>query len=111
MSQTSVNLLGEMCQKHEREVRSLRLHVGGKCEDLLVTDIVHAHHHVDSHDGIQEFTSLCSSLYPYEFRWITEVQVDVLLEDLRLDLSVLFKNERIIITADHEDLSDPVTDQ
>ena len=79
--------------------------------DILITDIVHAHHHVDPHDGIQEFTSLCSSLYPYEFRRITEVQVDVLLEDLRLDLSVFFKNEGVVTAAYHQDLPDTELDK
>ena len=100
-----------MGKKHEWQIWPVVLDFCRKRENFLVCNVIHAHHHVDTDHGIKKFTGFGSSLYPYEFRRIAKVQIDIFPENLGFDLSVLFKNERIIVAAYHQDLPDPVADQ
>ena len=100
-----------MGEKYKRKIRSVVLDFCCKREDFLVTDVVHAHHHVYTYDSIEEFTCLGGSLHPYELRRITQIQVRIFPVYLSFNLSVFLENECIVITAYHKNLSDPVIDQ
>ena len=100
-----------MGEKHERKIRSLSLDFSSQRKYLLVGDVIHTHHHIDTDHSVKEFPCFCRSLHPYEFRWITQVKINVFPVNLSFDLSVFFENERVIMTADHEDLSDSIAYQ
>ena len=61
--------------------------------------------------GIQNLTRFSRGLYPYEFRRIAQIEIQIFLIYLIFNLSVFFKNECIIVAAYHKDLSDPIVDQ
>ena len=106
---SAVDLLGEVGQEHKRQTSSFFLQLRSQGEDIIVSAVVHADDHVYSDSGLKHFTRLRRGLDPYECRGSTEVKVDIFLIDLGLDLTVFFKDERIVVAAYHEDPSDTET--
>ena len=101
----SVHFLGEMRQEHEREASAFFLEVRGKSEDVVVSCIVHAYDHIDTDSSLKHFAGFSRSLRPQECRRSTQVKIDILFVDTGFNLSVLFKDERVIVAADHQDSS------
>ena len=106
-----VDFLGKICQEDERNAFVRILKPSCKIENLAVSRVVHTDDHVDAVISFQNPVGLCGSRRPDEFRGIAQVQIDVLPVDLRLDLSVLFEDEGVIVAADHQDLADSVLDE
>ena len=100
-----------MRQKHKRKASAFLLKLRCKVEDFLVTDVIETHHHIDTDNGVEHLAGLCRSLHPHELWRVTQVKVNILPVDLSLNLTVFFKNVRVIVTADHQDLSHTELDE
>ena len=107
----AVDFLREMRQQHERYVPSHGLQMVSKSEDILVTHIVHAYHHVYSRIHVNGFPRLGRACHPHELRRVGQVQLDILPVYLAVYLSVLLEYECVIIAAYHQYLPDSEFDQ
>ena len=92
-----------MSQQNKRKTRSFTLDIRSERKNLIISYVIHAYDHIDANSCLKHFAGLCRSLYPDKLRRRTEIEVNIFLIYLSLDLPVLFEDECIIITADHED--------
>ena len=109
--QQAVDFAGERRQEHYRGVRGLGLHPVGEFEDVQLADVVHGDDEVETLPRHRQLQGVHGCLHPHDGRRIAEVQVGILLGDLRLDMPVFLESIAVVIVADKQDTLDPLAHQ
>ena len=105
---TAVDVLREGGEQRHGNLRMALLDDLGEREDVQFPHVVHRQDEVERIVASEQVQRLARRADARERRRVRHVQVEVLLIDLRLDMSVFFENVPVVAAADQQDFVDAV---
>ena len=104
----AVDVLREGGEQRHGNLRMALLDDLGEREDVQFPHVVHRQDEVERIVASEQVQRLARRADARERRRVRHVQVEVLLIDLRLDMSVFFENVPVVAAADQQDFVDAV---
>ena len=103
----AVDLPGERGEQDDRGVRRQLLGLQGEAEHIQLPDVVHRDDEIEVRVRAQNLQGVHRGLRTYDGRRVAQVELGIVLGDLRFDVSVLFEGETVIVVTNQEDSANP----
>ena len=107
----TINLTGERCQQHDGGIGHDGFHLAREVEHAHLTHVVHGDYKVKTLTVTNHLKCLDSGLHPYDFGRVAQVQRCIVLGNLCLYMSILFKGVAVVVIAYKQDTAYPTGHQ